>query len=147
MSEATKDIGKDVGKAAAEIGKDVGEGVKGMAKEAKDMGKEIAQDANKDFDTLRADFDALKKEMSEFVSMFKTEAKNKVHDIKDDLTESGGRLSEQLRRLLEKSGDATSTAAQTATHTLEDRVTAHPLMSVIGAFGIGLLVARLLEKR
>ena len=147
MNETAKDIGKDVGKAATDIGKDVGQSAKDIGKEVKDLGKEVAQDASKDFDTLRADFDALKKEMSEFISMFKSEAKNKAQDIKDDLSDSGGRLSEQLRRLLEKSGDATTAVAQTATHTLEDRVTAHPLMSVISAFGIGLLIARLLDKR
>jgi ElaB/YqjD/DUF883 family membrane-anchored ribosome-binding protein len=147
MADAIKDMGKDLSDAGKEIGKDVKDAGKEVAKDAKDLGKEVMKDASKDYDTLRNDFEALKKEMGELVGMIKSEASSKVSGIKEDLSDTGGKLSEQLRKLLEKSGDATQSAAQSATHTLEERVVAHPMMSLLSAFGVGLLVARLMERR
>jgi ElaB/YqjD/DUF883 family membrane-anchored ribosome-binding protein len=108
---------------------------------------EATKDSNTDFDLLRADFEALKVQMNELMAMFKSETKEKVNDIKQDLEDGGERLSEQLRKLLEKGSDATQTAAQSATHNLEHQVSAHPLMSLLSAFGVGLLVAKWLDKR
>lgn len=96
---------------------------------------DVKVDVSKDFEALRADFEALKLEMDEL----KLKAKEKVAD----LGTGSERLSAQLRKLLEKSGDATQSVAQTA----EQQMSKNPLLSLLGALGVGFILAKITDRR
>ena len=93
----------------------------------------MADTANyeKNLDQLRADFDALRSDVSSLVQTLKSEAIDHAQVGMDKLKHAGGQAADQVR-----------VGAAAVERQIEDR----PLTSVLAAFGIGFIIGKLMEK-
>jgi ElaB/YqjD/DUF883 family membrane-anchored ribosome-binding protein len=93
-------------------------------------------DLRADIEKLRGDLSALAKHMKEFSGSAVAEAQRAGSDQIDVLRTELERTAQQLKR----QGEASVAEVE---KTIQDR----PLLSLAAAFGIGMLVTRLLERR
>jgi ElaB/YqjD/DUF883 family membrane-anchored ribosome-binding protein len=85
----------------------------------------------KNLDQLRADFEALRSDVSSLVQTLKSDAIDQAHVGYDKLKQAGGQAADQVR-----------VGAAAVERQIEDR----PLTSVLAAFGIGFIIGKLMEK-
>jgi ElaB/YqjD/DUF883 family membrane-anchored ribosome-binding protein len=97
---------------------------------------------DKEFDALRADMEALRKDLAALLGAVGDAAS-------DELKSRGGRARAAATRARAALGEAAEEAERRGTESLaslEQRIEERPLASVLIAFGVGLLVGKLLER-
>ena len=99
-----------------------------------------------EFDTLKADLDTLRKDISSLVSSFGDAAT-------DEVKTRGRRARAAVGRATDRAGevwdDATSEAGRRGREgvaAVEQQIEERPLISVLMAFGIGLLIGKLIGR-
>ncbi|RIH81851.1 YihY family inner membrane protein [Calidithermus terrae] len=91
--------------------------------------------ARADFETLKADFQALRSDVMSLMSSLKETAGSKAKDLASELRHTGGELTHQVK---EKGSEIAAT--------LETQVKDRPLMSLLVAFGAGLVLSRMINR-
>ncbi len=130
--------------------------IKAKADEAKTKLEDTAQDlkdkaksaldgagATDDLETLKTDLKNLRADVSSLMHSLKGAASSTAHNVGDDLKHTGGQLGEQVMDALGTVKDKGSEL----TSSLEGHVQDRPLISVLVAFGLGLVLSRMLERR
>ena len=99
-----------------------------------------------EFDTLKAGLDTLRKDISSVVSSFEAAAT-------DEIKTRGRRARAAVGRVTDRAGevwdDATTEASRRGREgaaALEQRIEERPFISVLMAFGIGLVIGRLINR-
>ncbi len=95
----------------------------------------------KEIDALRADIAQLGKDVAEITRVVKTLSEERVEDVRASVHEKVDSATEELHRRAE----AAREQARKATESFEKTVEQYPFSSLLAAFGIGILVARLLD--
>ncbi|HKJ74623.1 MAG TPA: hypothetical protein VKA19_10945 [Alphaproteobacteria bacterium] len=98
-------------------------------------------DLRKEFDTLKADVNKLRGDVSELVDILKELGTEKTTSAKASVDEELARQREKLRATLT---DA-RTRGRKAAESMEGEIAEHPMSSLIAAFGLGFVIAKLLE--
>ncbi|WP_027891199.1 YhjD/YihY/BrkB family envelope integrity protein [Calidithermus chliarophilus] len=91
--------------------------------------------ARADFEALKADFQALRSDVMSLMSSLKETAGSKAKDLANELRHTGGELTHQVK---EKGSEIAAT--------LETQVKDRPLMSLLVAFGAGLVLSRMINR-
>ncbi|GEM86942.1 DUF883 family protein [Meiothermus granaticius] len=113
--------------------------------EMKDRAARAVEDsgAKDDLEALRADLKALRADVTHLMGSLKGAASSASKEIAAGLAgtkeQLGGQIKETLNSVKDKGGELTQG--------LEHQVQERPLMSVLVAFGLGLVLSRLLERR
>lgn len=94
-----------------------------------------------DYEALKADFQTLRSDVMSMVENLKGSAATKAKEVSADLRESGGHITQ---RAMEAAQQAKEKGGELA-ESLEARVKDRPLMSVLVAFGAGIVLSRLLR--
>jgi ElaB/YqjD/DUF883 family membrane-anchored ribosome-binding protein len=96
-----------------------------------------------DLETLRADLKGIREDLTHVMEGMKGTAGQKVKEVAQNLKESGEQVGmpvlDQVGRVKEK---GTELAAQ-----LEEHVRERPMTSLLVAFGAGLILSRMMERR
>ncbi|HFD80502.1 MAG TPA: DUF883 family protein [Gammaproteobacteria bacterium] len=95
----------------------------------------------KEIDALRADIARLGEDMAEITKVIRALGEERVEGVKASVGEKVGAASEELQRRAE----AAREQARRATEGFEKTVEQYPFSSLLAAFGVGILVARLLD--
>lgn len=90
---------------------------------------------------LREDFDKLREGMNTITEMLKKFSEDRAHTAKEHLDERLGEAREHLRERVDGAGER----SRAYYDQLEGRVGDHPLGSLLTAFGIGFIIAKLLD--
>ena len=104
---------------------------------------EPSPDPKGDLETLQADLKSLREDLTQLMDGLKGSAGQKVKDLAHDLKEGGEQVGmkvlDQVGKVKEKGGEL---AVQ-----LEEQVRERPMMSLLVAFGAGLVLSRMMERR
>jgi ElaB/YqjD/DUF883 family membrane-anchored ribosome-binding protein len=130
MTDVIKDA-KEVGKDLRNAGREAAQSVQSDLKEA---GRKMTDETGKDYDSIKADLDALRSDVAQLLKGLGREAGGTVDSVKETITEKAGDVKEVIT---DKAGDVKDM--------LEKRVQDQPLITLLGAFGVGLIVARLMR--
>ena len=103
---------------------------------ATDKASDDVSDLKDDIEKLRADLSSLTKHMKELGGSAVADARKAGEEKVDDLLGELDRTAQQLKR----QGEASVAEVES---TIRER----PLLSLIAAFGVGMLITRLLERR
>lgn len=103
----------------------------------------MADDANKDFENLRRDIDELKKSMQGLMS----DVSELASHTKDDVAASASRKTREFAERVSAAGAEVRERGEQATESAQNLVREHPLQSVLIAFGVGYLAARLMSRQ
>jgi len=95
----------------------------------------------KEIDAIRADVAKLSEDMAELTRVIRMLGVEKAEEVKDRVGEGVDGVSEELRRRVE----AARERAGKATEGFEKAVEQYPMSSLLAAFGVGMIVARLLD--
>ena len=103
----------------------------------------MANDSNlqQEFDTLKEDVAKLRGDVGDLLDVLRALGAEKVSDAKEGFDEELARRREELREAL---AGAKARGQRTA-KAVEDEITEHPMSSIAAAFGIGFLIAKLLD--
>jgi len=94
-----------------------------------------------EIDAIRADVAKLAEDMSEMTRVIRALGEERVRDVRDSVEEGIDTAGEDLRRRVE----AAREQSRRATEEIEKTIGQHPMGSLLGAFGIGVIVAQLLS--
>ena len=103
------------------------------------MAKEEYQ---KEMDTLKADISQLRTDMGELMERFREMGQERVDDTRSKARSEVERLREQLNQAYEKARQEGREYYDTAQQRLEE----HPMTSVGLAFGLGILIGKILSR-
>lgn len=96
-----------------------------------------------DYESLKADFKKLREDFTHMASSYKETADNTakglVHDLKETGEQAGMKVMDQVGKVKDKGGEM---AEQ-----LEHQIREHPMISLMVAFGVGLVASRMMERR
>lgn len=95
----------------------------------------------KEVDAIRADVAKLGEDMAELTRIIKLLGVERASEFKESVSEGIDSANEELRRRVE----AARARGRAATEEFEKTVEQHPLSSLLAAFGVGVIVARLLD--
>lgn len=141
MADKMQETGNRVEDKAAEM-KATAEGaverVKSEARQALDE-----SGATSDMQALKDDLRSLRSDVSNLMESLKGAASSKAKELGSTLKETSGQLSTQVKDVW---GTAREKGGEVASD-LETRIQERPLMSVLVAFGVGLLLSRILNRR
>jgi len=97
---------------------------------------------DKDFDSLRADIDSLRKDLAQMSRAMTDLAAEKVAAAADQARASVDKAGEKLG----EAGAAARARARQGAADVEQRIEERPFASVAAAFGVGLLIGRVLSR-
>jgi len=105
--------------------------------------KAMATETNlhEEFETLKEDVAKLRTDVGDLLSVLKAMGAEKVGDARESLDDELARRREELRAALK----GARARGEHAAEALEGEITDHPMSSVIAAFGMGFLIAKLLD--
>jgi ElaB/YqjD/DUF883 family membrane-anchored ribosome-binding protein len=121
--EAAQNVQSDLKDAGSDIKNAGREAVHNVQDDLREAGQKMTDAAGKDYDSIKADLDALRGDVAQLLKGLGREAGGTVESVKETITEKAGDVKD----------------------TLEKRVQEQPMMTLLGAFGVGLLVARLMR--
>ena len=103
----------------------------------------MATDTNlqNELETLKADVAKLRSDVGELVDTLKALGVEKVSGAKASLDEELEKRREELRDALK----GVKARGERAASAVEGEITEHPMSSVVAAFGMGFLIAKLLD--
>lgn len=96
-----------------------------------------------DVDQIRSDLDALRTDLAQLLKTSKSAASNRASEAKAYATDEIEGLAARVRELTEEA----KAEGRARLSDFEDRVHERPLTSLAAAFGIGLIVGKLLDRR
>ncbi|HKI73064.1 MAG TPA: SIMPL domain-containing protein [Pseudomonadales bacterium] len=96
---------------------------------------------HEEFETLKEDVAKLRTDVGDLLSVLKAMGAEKVGDARESLDDELARRREELRAALK----GARARGEHAAEALEGEITDHPMSSVIAAFGMGFLIAKLLD--
>ena len=94
-----------------------------------------------EIDAIRADVGKLGQDIAQLTQVIQTLGGEKAGDIKDSVNDGIDSVSEELRRRVE----AARAQAHKVTGDFEETVRKYPLVSLFGAFSVGVIISRLLN--
>jgi len=100
-------------------------------------------DMPKDLDGLKADFAQMRRDLANLVTSIGDMASQGAGGHLDDLKEAG----RSARYRLHAVGEDADSLCRTGASALEHQVEAHPLVTIAAAFGIGLVVGKLVHRK
>jgi ElaB/YqjD/DUF883 family membrane-anchored ribosome-binding protein len=103
------------------------------------MAKEEYQN---ELEALKTDVAQLRTDMGELMDSFRQMGNDRVHAARSKATSEVDRLREQLNQAYDRARQEGREVYETAHHRLEE----HPLTSVGLAFGLGLIIGKILSK-
>lgn len=103
------------------------------------MAKEEYQN---ELEALKSDVAQLRTDMGELMDSFRQMGQERFNEAKSKATSEVERLREQLNQAYDRARQEGREVYETAHHRLEE----HPVMSVGLAFGLGLLIGKILSK-
>lgn len=95
----------------------------------------------KQLDDLKADLKSLKTDVSELARIFKDLGLGKVDGVKSSIEEELRNRREEFRR----QWDGVRDRGKKTVDDIEDGIGQHPLSSVLTAFGVGFIIAKLMD--
>jgi ElaB/YqjD/DUF883 family membrane-anchored ribosome-binding protein len=102
----------------------------------------MADDAlAKELETLKADIAKLRADVSDLTKVIKNVAADKTDDAKSNVYDEIQEAREELRRKINEARDY----GKQRVDELEGQVGEHPLGSVLAAFGVGFVIAKLMD--
>jgi ElaB/YqjD/DUF883 family membrane-anchored ribosome-binding protein len=97
----------------------------------------------KDYDVLKADLAKLREDVARLVAALAAEQSEKAEGLRAKAGEKLHRAQQAGAEAVAQAGDMARDSVDAAERTVRD----HPLASLLGAFGLGLVVAQLLSRR
>lgn len=94
-----------------------------------------------EIDAIRADVAKLGQNIAELAQVIQALGEEAVDDVKDSVDEGIDSVSEELQRRVE----AARAQGRKVSGDFEETVRKYPLGSLLGAFGVGIIIARLLN--
>jgi len=94
------------------------------------------QDLRKDVDAIRADIEALRRDLV-----------NVVDTVKGTATDRADAEINALRQRLDKLATNVQTTGRERLHSAEEQIEHHPLLSLGAAFAVGLALGRMFDRR
>lgn len=101
------------------------------------------RDLNNEMEALRADVTKLRTDLGNIAQALKEVGKGKAEDARSSVSELASTLREELLRALEGAKDRGKRSVATVEETIEDR----PFLTLLTAFGAGILLGKLLDRR
>lgn len=101
------------------------------------------RDLSREMETLRDDMGKLRADISAVAETLKDLGKSRVDDAKASLSGLVDSLKEELLRGWEGARERGKKSVETVEHQIEQR----PFISVLAAFGVGVLLGKLLDRR
>lgn len=101
-------------------------------------------DVKKELKQLRADLSTLQSDMSALMDSLKERGSKKAAGVKSSVEDEIHHQREELRRLLNEARSSGRRAVGEAVEGIEDGVEQHPISSLVTAFGLGFIVAKLM---
>lgn len=98
-------------------------------------------DLKKEMEQLRSDFASLRADVAELTKVLKNVGVNKAESIKDSVEEE---LDMYRKALREKLAEARSRGYE-AKEKVDDQIATHPYTSLLTAFGVGFVLAKVLH--
>lgn len=94
------------------------------------------RDLNKDVDAIKADLDALRKDLASVLETIKGTAKSRAHAEFDDLHKRMNQIAAELQA-----------SGRDSLRAVEGQIGEKPLVSVAIAFVVGLMIGKLFDRR
>lgn len=94
---------------------------------------------------LRSDLSNLQKDVADLVGMLRDLGVNKVEGMRSSIEDEIRSRREELRRRLNEARTGSRRAVEDAVEGLEQGIGQHPLSSLIIAFGLGFIIAKLMD--
>ena len=101
-------------------------------------------DVQKEMKQLKADLAKLQSDMSDLMKSLKDTGSDKAGNIKSSVEDEIRHQRDELRRLLNEAGSSGRRAVDSAVEGIEGGVEQHPVSSLLTAFGLGFVVAKLM---
>jgi ElaB/YqjD/DUF883 family membrane-anchored ribosome-binding protein len=100
-------------------------------------------DLSKEIETLRADVAKLRTDLSGIAVSLKDLGKGRVDEARSTLVELADSLKEELRKGMEGARDRGKKSVETVEQQIEQR----PLLALLAAFGVGVVLGKILDRR
>lgn len=100
-------------------------------------------DLNREMQSLRADLAKLREDLAGIAGALKDAGHEKAQGARESLADLLSSVREELRGALGQARDAGKKSVETVGHEIEQR----PLTSLLTAFGVGFVLAKLLDRR
>lgn len=94
---------------------------------------------------LRADLSNLQNDMAELVGTLRDLGVNKAEGMRSSVEDEIRNRREELRRRLNEARTGSRRAVEDAVEGIEQGIGQHPLSSLITAFGLGFIIAKLMD--
>jgi ElaB/YqjD/DUF883 family membrane-anchored ribosome-binding protein len=101
------------------------------------------RDLQKDLDTVKEDLAKLRSDIAELTERLINTGKNEVSTARNRVRAGARNLGRELRETLNDTGEQGLKTVESVEQLLTDR----PLVSLLAAFGLGLLVGKFLQRR
>jgi ElaB/YqjD/DUF883 family membrane-anchored ribosome-binding protein len=101
------------------------------------------RDMQKDLDAVKEDLAKLRSDIAELTQSLIDTGKNEVSTARNRVKAEARNLGRELRDTLNETGERGLRTVET----VEQMLTEKPVISLLAAFGLGLLVGKLLERR
>jgi ElaB/YqjD/DUF883 family membrane-anchored ribosome-binding protein len=95
----------------------------------------------KELDALKADISQLRTDIVDLTKVMKDVASEKVSNTKEDAQQRAQSAWEDVERKLNEALDQ----GRATVGDIEDKITAHPGGSILTAFGLGFIIAKLMD--
>jgi ElaB/YqjD/DUF883 family membrane-anchored ribosome-binding protein len=99
-----------------------------------------------EFDALKAGVDTLRKDISSLVSSFGDAATDEVRTRGRRARAAVGRVTDRAGEVWDDATNEASRRAREGVAALEQRIEERPFISVLVAFGIGMVIGRLINR-
>lgn len=101
------------------------------------------RDLDKEMEALRADLGRLREDLAGVVEALKESGKARADSARDGLNDLLEKVQDEFRGVMKNVREKGKDSVQTVEHQIEQR----PLLSLVAAFGLGVVLAKLLDRR
>ena len=98
---------------------------------------------SKEYDALKEDLAQLREDMERLVKSILEEHRRDAEDIRTKAGETVNRARAAGAEAFQRAGDRAQESVDAAERTVRE----HPILSLLAAFGLGLLISQLLDRR
>lgn len=95
----------------------------------------------KELDELKSDFTKLQGDVGELVHAVRETSAARARDVRDSVADE---LRQRREHIRERLGDVQDRGRRAA-HEVESEISQHPLTSIVAAFGMGFVLAKLMQ--
>jgi ElaB/YqjD/DUF883 family membrane-anchored ribosome-binding protein len=97
----------------------------------------------KELEALRADMAKLRSDLAGLADAVKDAGQRRVDGARESLADLAGALRDELKGAFDGARDKSRKSVETVEQTIEEK----PFLSLLTAFGVGVLLAKLLDRR